>query len=229
MTAGIFSFAILIYKNFFEENNLTEQKKISEEVEEKISEPEKFQAPEKKSEKKFEWAEIKFPESPPTVEKSPEPVQKIPESPKKIEKNFDSINCTVLLHGENIFEMEFEQNIWENWRNESKGENFYFPPDYDLTLEIENDSEEILPTFNIEITLGHEEKIFSATILPHQSKKFVIPLGNCRIFLGNFDIKIFLDIPEEKRIFWNGGIGTRYQTKNIYLIDYSEWRFKNFP
>lgn len=233
LTAGIFLFATLIYKNFFEENNLTEQKKISEEVEEKISEPEKFQAPEKKSdeksEKKFEWAEIKFPESPPIIEKSSEPVQKIPESPKKIEKNFDSINCTVLLHGENIFEMEFEQNIWENWRNDSEGENFYFPPDYDLTLEIENDSEEILPTFNIEITLGHEEKIFSVTILPHQSKKFVIPLGNCRILRGNFDIKIFLDIPEEKRIFWNGKISGRYQTKNIYLIDYPEWRFKNFP
>lgn len=230
LIAVIFFSAFLIYKNFSAKNNLTEQKEIPREeqifetVEEKIPHEEKSN--EKPAEKNFEWAEIKFPDSPPTVEKISEPVQKIPESPQK---NFDKINCTVLLHGENFFEMEFEQNIWKSWRNDSEGENFYFPPDYDLTLEIENDSEEILPTFNIEITLGHEEKIFSATILPHQSKKFVIPLGNCRILRGNFDIKIFLDIPEEKRITWNGKIGKRYQTKTIYLIDYPEWRYKNFP
>ena len=226
--ATIISAVLFFPKNIFVEEKIIEEKNI---VEEKISE--KKISPEKKSvektEKNFEWAEIKFPDTPPTVEKIPAPVEKIPESPKKAEKKFDIIHCTLLLHGENFFEMEFEQNIWESWRNDSKGENFYFPPDWDLSFEIENDSEEILQNFNIEVTLEREEKIFSATIPPHQSKKFIIPLGNYRIVNGNFDVKIFLDIPEEKRIFWNGKIGGRYKTKTIYLIDYPAWREKNFP
>ena len=229
-TAAIISLVLFFPTKIFEEEKISP---LPEPVEEKNSvEKEKITESEKKSveksKKDFEWAEIKIPESQPTIEKTPEPVQKVSESPQKIEKTFEQVNCTLLLHGENFFGMELGEEIWTKWRNDTKGENFYFPRDWEISLEIENDSEEILQNFNIEMTLGLEEKIFSATIPPHQSKKFIIPLGNYQIKHGSFKTSISLDISQEKRIFWNGKIGGRYKEKTIYLLGYNDWRVKNF-
>ena len=207
----IFSCAIIF---FLASQTITFENKNSPpsvEVEEKISEPvteEKISEPEKIQAEKFEFPEIKFPDTP-QINSSPSPVEKIP-APIPVEKiptptpeikKADEIKIFFYLNGkltENYGKVSgnIYVNGFENWRLFEKNQYykwFLFPENWTAQLKIENFTDKDLISPKIKISYSGEEKpneifIERPTIKAGQVAYVDIPIANKRAFsIANID------------------------------------------